>query len=197
MLDRDAKGAGKYEIDFPTLEFKEWLSAALGRAVDRLRLPSNLWLVATMNSADQGVYPIDTAFRRRWRQEYVPIDYSSAPDGTIDIVFPSGSIQSLPWSRFARLINEYLIDVLGIAEDRLLGPWFVTEEDLARSSRIPGKVLIYLWDDLLRHHGRGKVFDVTTVKTFGEISARVESSHPIFSEELLAKFTGGEHANGE
>ena len=56
MLDRGPGGEGKYEVDFPTVEFREWLSASLGREIDRLRLPSNLWILATMNSADQGVY---------------------------------------------------------------------------------------------------------------------------------------------
>ena len=189
-------GAGKYDVDFPTPEFKAWLSTSLGRDIDRVSLPSNLWLLATMNSADQGVYPIDTAFRRRWRQEYVPIDYSAAPSGTLDIVLGDGSIQSVPWHVFAKTMNDHLTEQLDIAEDRLLGPWFVTEEDLARSSVIPGKVLIYLWDDLLRHHGREKVFDVSAVKTFGEVSARVSASKRIFSDALLAKFSGGEPASG-
>lgn len=196
LLDRDENGAGKYDVDFPTPEFKAWLSTSLGREFERVSLPSNLWLLATMNSADQGVYPIDTAFRRRWRQEYVPIDYSDAPNGTLDIVLGDRSIKSLPWHVFAKTMNDHLTEQLDIAEDRLLGPWFVTEEDLARSSLIPGKVLIYLWDDLLRHHGREIVFDVSAVKTFGEVSARVASSKRIFSDELLTKFGGGESASG-
>lgn len=196
LLDRDRQGASRYEVEFPTSEFKSWLSDSVGREINRLALPPNLWLLATMNSADQGVYPIDTAFRRRWRQEYVPIDYSVAPSGALDIVLGDGSIQSLPWHVFAKTINDHLTKQLDIAEDRLLGPWFVTAEDLARSSVVPGKVLIYLWDDLLRHHGREKVFDVSAVKTFGEVAARVAASQQIFSDALLAKFSGGKPASG-
>jgi hypothetical protein len=192
LLDRDGDGAGKYDVDFPTLEFKAWLGTNLSRDIERVSLPSNLWLLATMNSADQGVYPIDTAFRRRWRQEYVPIDYSAAPSGSLDIILADGSVASTPWREFAKSINDHLTEQLDIAEDRLLGPWFVTTDDLSRSSKIPGKVLIYLWDDLLRHHGREKVFDVGSLKTFGEVSARVEASQRIFSDALLAKLgTGG------
>ena len=195
LLDRDASGAGKYDVDFPTPEFKAWLSTSLDRDIDCVSLPSNLWLLATMNSADQGVYPIDTAFRRRWRQEYVPIDYSAAPSGGLEIVFGDGSIQSLPWYVFAKTMNDHLTEQLDIAEDRLLGPWFVTAEDLAASRVVPGKVLIYLWDDLLRHHGREKVFDVSAVKTFGEISECVATSQRIFSDGLLAKFSAGAPAS--
>lgn len=93
-------------------------------------------------------------------------------------------------------MNAHLTTELDVAEDRLLGPWFVTAEDLARSNRIPGKVLIYLWDDLLRHHGREKVFDVASVKTFGKVSARVAASEQIFSSALLEKLGGGEPASG-
>lgn len=188
LLDRDGNGAGKYDVDFPTPEFKAWLSTSLGREIHRVSLPSNLWLLATMNSADQGVYPIDTAFRRRWRQEYVPIDYSAAPTGALDVILADGSVASVPWRDFAKTINDHLTGQLDIAEDRLLGPWFVTAEELSRSSAIPGKVLIYLWDDLLRHHGREKIFDVGVVKTFGEVSLRVRNSQPIFSDALLSKF---------
>lgn len=196
LLDRDGDGAGKYDVDFPTPEFKAWLSTSLGHEINRISLPSNLWLLATMNSADQGVYPIDTAFRRRWRQEYIPIDYSVAPSGVLDIVQSDGAITSIPWHVFAKTINDHLTDQLDIPEDRLLGPWFVTADDLARSRHIPGKVLIYLWDDLLRHHGREKVFDVAKVKTFGEVSARDAASEQIFSDALLAKLGGGEPASG-
>ena len=196
LLDRDGNGAGKYDVDFPTPEFKAWLSTELGHDIDRVFLPPNLWLLATMNSADQGVYPIDTAFRRRWRQEYVPIDYSIAPSGTMDIVLDDASVQKVPWKVFAKTVNDHLTEHLDIAEDRLLGPWFVTPEDLACSSVLPGQVLIYLWDDLLRHHGREKVFDVSGVRTFGEVSARVAASQKVFSDAFLAKFSGGAPTSG-
>jgi len=188
LLDRDLHGAGKYDVEFPTPEFKAWIEDSLGCEVDRMVLPRNLWLLATMNSADQGVYPIDTAFRRRWRQYYIPIDYSNAPSGSLDVVFPNDSIISIPWSTFAKTVNSHLLEQLDIAEDRLLGPWFVTTHDLADTSTIPEKVLIYLWDDLLRHHGREKVFDTDSIKSFGEISKFNSSHKRIFSDLLLSKF---------
>jgi hypothetical protein len=109
----------------------------------------------------------------------------------LDIILADGSVTSMPWREFAKSINDHLTEQLDIAEDRLLGPWFVTTDDLSRSSKIPGKVLIYLWDDLLRHHGREKVFDVGSLKTFGEVSASVEASQRIFSDALLAKLGAG------
>lgn len=185
LLDRDANGRGKYDVNFPTPEFRDWLCKELDIKMERIRLPSNLWLLATMNSADQGVYPIDTAFRRRWRQSYIPIDYAEAPTGTVNYVKLDGTTATIEWRDFARILNGHLTSKLSVAEDRLLGPWFVTDEDLAAISTIPGKVLIYLWDDLLRHHGREKVFDSENLKTYGEVWRRVESNERIFSDEFL------------
>ena len=187
LLDRDERGAGKYDVDVPTPEFRSWLFGDPAAGIARIALPANLWILATMNSADQGVYPIDTAFRRRWRQVYVPIDYDAAPDGMLEIRRADDNRFSLQWRDFVRIMNEHLTTSLSIAEDRLIGPWFATAEELAGSSRIPGKVLIYLWDDLLRHHGREMVFNLREVKTYGQLYQRLDHDQRIFSDELLDK----------
>ena len=187
LLDRDECGAGKYDVNFPTPEFRTWLSGDLRTEIARLALPPNLWILATMNSADQGVYPIDTAFRRRWRQVYVPIDYEAAPDGMLEIYSADGMSHSLQWRDFVRILNEHLTSSLSIAEDRLLGPWFATAEELAVSRTVPGKVLIYLWDDLLRHQGREQIFNLQEIKTYGQLSQRVVHGQRIFSDDFLEK----------
>ncbi len=138
-----------------------------------------------MNSADQGVFPLDTAFRRRWKQEYINIDYGISPDGRFNVVKADGNEASIAWSEFARILNDYLTDHLSIAEDRLLGPWFVSDVELASSDSVPGKVLIYLWDDLLRHHGREIIFNTGVVKTYGALSHRISQNEPVFTEGVL------------
>jgi len=185
LLDRDATGLGKYDADFPTDEFKAWLCAECGPEIEKIRLPANLWLLATMNSADQGVFPLDTAFRRRWKQEYINIDYGISPDGGFKVVKADGNQASVAWSDFARILNDYLTDHLSIAEDRLLGPWFVSDVEHASSDFAPGKVLIYLWDDLLRHHGRDVIFNTAVVKTYGALSNRVSRNEQVFAEGFL------------
>ena len=185
LLDRHADGSGKYDVNFPTPEFRAWLGDAVGQDVNRFSLPKNLWILATMNSADQGVYPIDTAFRRRWRQEYIRIDYGVAPEGDVEIVQADGTPAAVRWRDFAQVVNDHLTNRLAIAEDRLLGPWFVTTEDLAGTVTIPDKVLIYLWDDLLRHHGREQLFNLDAVHSFGELSHRVAHNQCVLTDELL------------
>ena len=187
LLDREANGAGKYDADFPNPEFQGWLAEEADYRKPKIALPKNLWIWATMNSADQGVYPIDTAFRRRWDQKYVPINYKEGPEGSFLLAREDAGEALIKWLDFVQVVNERLTRELSIAEDRLLGPWFVTAEELERSERIPSKVLIYLWDDLLRHHGREMVFDLSGAGTYGQLSERVHSGRKIFSDGLQAQ----------
>lgn len=189
LLDRDADGTGEYDVNCPNEEFSRWFEAQTGDESGKIRLPSNLWIAATMNSADQGVYPLDTAFRRRWTQTYVAVDYDSGPEGSVCVIEGDANEVTLEWKAFVKALNEHLTTELSIAEDRLVGPWFVKETDLGEEGGLPGKVMIYLWDDLLRHHGREVVFNTARIRTYGELSRRVVSGEPVFSESFLAKLS--------
>ncbi|WP_390911903.1 AAA family ATPase [Pseudosulfitobacter sp. SM2401] len=187
LLDRDDDGKGEYDVSFPSPESEQWFEAETGRANEALLLPSNLYIYATMNSADQGVYPIDTAFRRRWRQEYLPLDYKSGPDGDVAYVDSTGKRHSLAWREFVKLLNGHLTSsqTLDIAEDRLLGQWFVKKKELDGKG-IPEKVLLYLWDDLLRHEGRDLIFDTSSIKTYGNLTTEIAREGRILSDRFLA-----------
>lgn len=187
LLDRDDEGKGEYDVSFPSPESEQWFETETGTAYDALLLPSNLHIYATMNSADQGVYPIDTAFRRRWRQEYLPLDYKSGPDGDVAYIDSTGKHHSLAWREFVKLLNGHLTSsqTMDIAEDRLLGQWFVKKKELDGNS-IPEKVLLYLWDDLLRHEGRDLIFDTSRIKTYGSLVVETEKTGRILSDAFLA-----------
>lgn len=187
LLDRDDDGKGEYDVSFPSPESEQWFETETGMAHEVLLLPSNLFIYATMNSADQGVYPIDTAFRRRWRQEYLPLDYKSGPDGDVAYVDATGKHHSLAWREFVKLLNGHLTSsqTLDIAEDRLLGQWFVKQKELG-GKNIPEKVLLYLWDDLLRHEGRDLIFDTSSIKTYGSLAIETERNGRILSDRFLA-----------
>lgn len=188
LLDRAPDGSSCYEVDFPSPEFERWYHENADPAAERLSLPSNLWILATMNSADQGVYPLDTAFRRRWRQIYLPIDYSKAPDAEIGYVSQAGR-QATDWRSFVEALNGFLVEEVGVNEDRLIGPRFVDENDLG-GGELPGKLLIYLWDDLLRHHASNPLFH-ESVRTYGDLHRRLGANQQVFSEQFLAKQTAG------
>lgn len=188
LLDRDTNGQGEYDSDFPSEEFMFWYQNQTGTSVSKMRLPSNLSIYATMNSADQGVYPLDTAFRRRWLQDYVKIDYDNAPSGNILVCTEKGKSTPVKWTTFIEILNEHLSALPFIEEDRLIGPWFIKQTELEEDISIPGKLLIYLWDDLLRHDGRDTVFATEKFSTYGSLSSASEEGFPILSESLLAKF---------
>ncbi|WP_068310476.1 AAA family ATPase [Polycladidibacter hongkongensis] len=194
LLDRDVSGKGKYTVDFPSEEFRHWFCKETGQQHDKMALPSNLSIFATMNSADQGVYPLDTAFRRRWQQEYMQIDFGARNVPAEAITLVNGANKTdVGWAEFGSNLNTFLIETLRVAEDRLLGPWFVSSDDL-KSGRVPGKILIYLWDDLLRHHGRELVFKDGDKRTYGSLSAAVAGDEEIFSASFLARFQHGSEA---
>ena len=188
LLDRDDDGRGEYDVSFPSHESEEWFRGEPGCSGAELRLPSNLFIYATMNSADQGVYPIDTAFRRRWRQEYLPLNYEAghATAGEIAYIDLEKKPHTMEWRRFVEVLNHYLVSIpaLAIAEDRLLGQWFVKKKELDGAG-IPEKVLLYLWDDLLRHEGREHIFDTDMIKTYGALDKAGKAGTRFLSAAFL------------
>ncbi|PWG60012.1 AAA family ATPase [Bifidobacterium catulorum] len=119
-------------------------------------LPPNMVIWATMNSADQGVYPLDTAFKRRWNFRYVGID-----DG-------EDAISDAEWKEGRRRINALLLNKAKVNEDKLLGPFFLGSTDLEFGTpefdeAFKNKVIMYLFDDAARY-ARDKVFDTGVVR---------------------------------
>ncbi|RJE78532.1 AAA family ATPase [Paracoccus sp. JM45] len=201
LLDRDDDGKGEYDVSFPSTESEAWFNAQTGVAHQELLLPSNLFIYATMNSADQGVYPIDTAFRRRWRQEYLPLDYDKGPDGDVSYVDAAGNRHALAWREFVKLLNKHLTSslTLDIAEDRLLGQWFVKKKELDGHG-VPEKVLLYLWDDLLRHEGREHVFNTGKsgkVQTYGDLVIEAAEGRRFLSDSFLGKLNAASDVQQE
>lgn len=182
LLDRDESGRGNYAVDFPNPESRDWFCTTVGMEIEHLRMPANLTIFATMNSSDQGVYPLDTAFRRRWDQSYLPLYAANGPTGSVAVRTEFDDEIWVPWRVFIKILNGWVVDKLEIQEDRLLGPWFVTDGELG--GPIPQKVLLYLWDDILRHHGRSVVFD-SKFKTYGGLDHAWRAGTPILSKDLI------------
>ena len=132
LLDRDHTGKSAYQIE-PDLVLKDFLDVELNGQTEwqgQLFIPSNLHLCASMNSADQGVEPLDSAFKRRWQYHFLPIDFDQIPAGDLrrdPVLNHNGTDYS--WVDLAQALNEFLKS-LGIDEDRLLGQHFMSESDL-------------------------------------------------------------------
>ena len=116
-----------------------------------LMLPNNLYIWATMNTSDQSLFPIDSAFKRRWDWEYEPIKYKNI-NWVIDI---EGS--KYLWTSFQREINKRIFDATN-SEDKMLGDYFVNPADGVITEKILlNKILFYLWNDVCKD-GEGDIF---------------------------------------
>lgn len=192
LLDRNAQGESQYKIEVSDpdmlLHIKEHLNEP--DKFHKLYLPSNFSILATMNSSDQSVMPMDTAFKRRWLFEYLPIDFTKAGNGNFEIALTDGEKIEVPWTVFAEVVNDTLSS-LQVSEDRLLGHRFVSDDELTSieeaNNTLKGKILVYLWDDVLRHGNRDVIFNTSKVSTFGQLSHQFGKGKPIFSETFEAK----------
>lgn len=203
LLDREQDGSSTYSINISDPDFLSYLNTNTSDkfANRKISIPKNLSLLATMNSSDQAVMPMDTAFKRRWEFEYLRIDYSNASVGEL-VVNVSGVDGPEPcrisWADFAATINDCLI-AEGIAEDRLLGHRFINENELKSNPDkvLKGKLLMYLWDDVLRHGQHEVVFRKHTVTdkgtfpltNFGQLITAYERGLSIFSDNIEQALT--------
>ena len=125
-----------------------------------MKLPPNMYVWATMNSADQGVEVLDTAFKRRWEYDYFGINDVAEKVADYRIPVGTGSNQHIVlWDELRRGINEVLIEQCHVQEDKLLGPFFMSKgvlETAVKSQELKNefvkkfknKVLLYLFTDV-------------------------------------------------
>lgn len=157
LLDRDENGVSEYTIKADA-DLKAYLKEELGEdnlgiKDGELCLPANLYIYATMNTSDQSLFPIDSAFKRRWDWEYEPIKYKNTGwkiviDGT-----------EYSWVSFQRIVNEKILRA-NSSEDKMLGDYFVNPSDGVITDKVLlNKILFYLWNDVCKD-GEGDIFKV-------------------------------------
>lgn len=120
-----------------------------------VKIPANLFILATMNTADQNVFTLDTAFKRRWAMHCVENNFDNCEYSNLPIC---GS--GITWKSFAETINAIIIDCGEnslSSEDKRLGAYFVNKKELQDPALFSEKVLMYLWNDALKYD-RDKVF---------------------------------------
>ena len=188
LLDRDDKGNSEYPILIQDEDLYDALKEKLDSeheviAKRQLMIPGNLSIIATMNSSDQAVFPLDTAFKRRWIFEYLPIDFTNCATGEVPI--HHADLPKVEWKTLAQTINTILVQ-LKVVEDKLIGPWFIKDsdlvEDLAEQTFI-GKICSYLWDDALKYKDKKEIFVIDS--GYGELYQRYSEKKPIFSEKFM------------
>ena len=158
LLDRNDDGSSKYAIynsDIANEVHKDKLCP--------IKLPPNLTIVATMNTSDQNVFTMDTAFQRRWQMKHIPNRFTgdSLDEKTINHVAKHLPNSEISWGVFAQTVNKKMHTAnlgFGGTEDKSLGVYFATDNDLDDAERFAEKVLKYLWDDAFKL-GRKELFN--------------------------------------
>ena len=153
LLDRE-NGVSKYSIE-ASEDLKQYLESE-GISESKLKLPENMYIWSTMNSVDQGVFPMDTAFKRRWSFEYLGVNENE--EIIADYKFTIKTVE-VSWNKLRKAINNKLLQECQVYEDKLLGPFFLSIEDLGTDlyKAFLDKVLMYLYEDAAKH-ARKKLF---------------------------------------
>ena len=164
LLDRGDDGVSDYEIK-PDKALEDYLKGYFAgkdnvpediRNGEIMKLPANLYIWATMNTSDQSLFPIDSAFKRRWEWKYLPINNHEDKNYKIEI----GSTK-YDWWGFLSKINEVIGNTTS-SEDKKLGYFFAkaNTNSIVTAEQFVGKVLFYLWNDVFKNYGfDNQIFD--------------------------------------
>lgn len=162
LLDRTEEGKSQYKIT--NVNLQDYLNKVFKDKnihFDYIVIPSNLYIVATMNTSDQNVFTLDTAFKRRWKFEKLPNVF--AKDHEYAEYYVPG-MTGVTWRHLVDSINRYIVknaDELS-SEDKQLGVYFIGKEtlckeqtgetDVVKKKEFAYKLLEYLWDDVAKYN---------------------------------------------
>ncbi|PWB88378.1 AAA family ATPase [Methanobrevibacter thaueri] len=188
LLDRTEEFESEYPIE-ASEDMKTYLNET------KIKLPQNLFIWASMNSADQGVFPMDTAFKRRWDFKYFSINHNE------DLIKDTHFIinqKPLNWNDLRKRINDELLSY-NINEDKLIGPFFAFTEYMNQEIEIKtfkdifkNKIIMYLFEDAARSRrnqlfsGACNIKDTKNI-TYFEICELIDDNKitEIFSNDFL------------
>lgn len=167
----------------------------------KLLLPPNLRIWATMNTSDQSLFPIDSAFKRRWNWEYMPIEYDPTDKNTGERLAWKLEVRGKMyyWGDFLAYINPKILK-LTMSEDKQMGYFFAKPDKRGTDGRLDvisekvfvNKVLFYLWTDVFKDYDLTEdpfVYENEGSKT--RTAYRFTDFFPVENNDMLAKFVEG------
>ena len=203
LLDREKTGTNRgFSKYFITNELIAKDIIPLRTNGNKVKLPPNFHILGTVNTSDQNVFVMDTAFKRRFEWEYVsPNPVRESAPGVNPIVYKNDvqldihdgtTMKTISWVELYQKLNDFIADdrYLGLGEDKQLGPFFI-EFDLsatpdAHKKQIKNKLLHYLWSDI---HKASYKSDVNLFKedigTFKKLYECFEDDKQIFSSAFI------------
>ena len=199
LLDRK-NGISEYPIDNPDISKIVYGKANTDQdTYKKIYIPNNLSILATVNTSDQNVYPMDTAFKRRFEWRYVSTDYGSNSEDFKDNNNPTidvGNNIRVTWDNLYKGLNSFIVGELGLNEDKQIGPYFIKFEgangDKAHDL-VKDKLLQYLWEDInkvantMSGTGYSLFLGKQTIPSFSELYTRFSDRKQVFSDIFLDK----------
>ena len=198
LLDRDDTGKSMYGINNKSI-YEYLILNGVIKAGHKIIIPSNLHIIGTVNTSDQNVNVIDTAFKRRFDFKYIGVDPIHV-DGKDDEYVNNFDIQftdtdTYEWVKLYQAINHIIINDLGLAEDKQLGPFFLKDKgnddankdksnDDANREQVADKLLHYLWQDVERVSYTGASLFDDSIKSFSQLYSTFKNKKNILSESV-------------
>ncbi|EDO6957219.1 AAA domain-containing protein [Campylobacter coli] len=176
LLDRDKDGNSNYAINNDNIAKIVYE----GDTQRHIKIPSNLWIIATMNTSDQNVFTLDTAFQRRFSMQLIRNSFDKNKEefeseekyneykNFIDKKILNTDVT---WQKFCKTINSIISksnNDINSMEDKRLGVFFVKTDDLESKEKFAHKVLKYLWDDVFKFD-KDKLFNKNKYHTLEEV----------------------------
>lgn len=159
---------------------------------DRVKLPANLSILGTVNTSDQNVFVMDTAFKRRFEWQYistkpVPAVKPYLNDVNIRLKGKENEL-NISWVNLYGVLNKFISSDkwLGLGEDKQIGQFFIEFEPERIKEQIKNKLLHYLWFDIQESSYKSeiKLFD-SKISSFSELYEKYDNGEKIFSDELF------------
>ena len=190
LLDRDDTGKSMYGINNKSIYEYLILNGAIKPGY-KIVIPKNLHIIGTVNTSDQNVNVIDTAFKRRFDFKYVGVEPIKSNNGYVNnfsIKFTSDN--QYEWVKLYQAINHVIINDLGLAEDKQLGPFFLKDkgkDDLNRK-QVANKLLHYLWQDVERvSYSSGSLF-AYGITSFSQLYYVFDKQENILSKSVIEQY---------
>ena len=166
---------------------------------DTVKLPANFHILGTVNTNDQNVFVMDTAFKRRFDWEYISPDpilvegNTGIYENNVDLnIYDGTTLRTISWVDFYQKLNEFITDnrYLELGEDKQIGPFFIefnpTGGEEEHKNAIKNKLLNYLWTDV---HKASYKSDIRLFKddigTFKKLYEEFEANHQVFSDNFV------------
>lgn len=150
----------------------------------KIFIPANLVIIGTVNTNDQNVFVMDTAFKRRFEWEYISTD--PVGDNLNNPEFEYQTNHTIKWWDFYQKLNQFITSVMNLGEDKQIGQFFIHFKDDEEKNKklIQNKLLQYLWEDVQKVSYASKLFS-EEIKNFSDLYLKFGRGEKIFSNEFL------------